>query len=177
MTPQHRTPSQQAGIPSPARLRYTQALLLKSYDDALLPLQTAIADNDARAMGLLGTLYMLGHGVAKDEQEAYLWFRQGAVRGDLPSQTALGLCLAAGRGTPVNRSEAVFWLSHAALAGTAVAIEVLSWLIRRHPSLVGEQFSHAQLHAVFTRTPSAMTETRAAGWAVCLAPGRGRQAR
>ena len=67
------------------RARYTESLLNRAYTDALPILRAAIADEDALAMGLLGTLYMLGHGVDKDEQEAYLWFRQGAVRGDVPS--------------------------------------------------------------------------------------------
>jgi TPR repeat protein len=148
-----------------------QALMRQDYTSALLPLRTAIAQSDARAMGLLGTLYMLGHGVAKDEKEAYLWFRQGAVRADLPSQIALGLSLAGGRGTPVNHSEAVFWLYQAARAGATVAMEMLGWLISRHPELVGEHFTQADVTAVVTPTQARPAGNRATGWAACLSTG------
>ena len=141
------------------RARYTESLLNRAYTDALPILRAAIADEDALAMGLLGTLYMLGHGVDKDEQEAYLWFRQGAVRGDVPSQTALGLSLAGGRGTSINLSEAVFWLIHAGHAGSSVAIEMLDWLIMRHPSLDGKLDTAAQITSLIERHRAVMPRT------------------
>jgi TPR repeat protein len=171
MTPHHTELFQPTDPDSSPRVRYMQALMRQDYDGALLPLRTAIAQSDARAMGLLGTLYMLGHGVARDEQEAYLWFRQGAIRADLPSQIALGLCLAGGRGTAVNHSEAVFWLYQSARAGATVAMEMLGWLISRHPELVGEHFTQAEVTAVVTPTQARPAGHRASGWAACLSTG------
>ncbi|MBK6906405.1 MAG: sel1 repeat family protein [Rhodocyclaceae bacterium] len=175
MTTHPATIFQHASPDSPARVHYMQALLRQDYARALGPLHTAIADNDARAMGLLGTLYMLGHGVTQDAQTAYGWFRHGAVRGDLPSQTALGLCLASGRGTALNRPEAVFWLGHAARAGVTVARETLDWLLRQHPDLVGEHVAHDQLSAVVRPTPAGPAARRAYGWAACVSAKRHRQ--
>ncbi len=145
------------------RERYTESLINRAYSEALPLLRVAIAHEDALAMGLLGTLYMLGHGVDKDEQEAYLWFRQGAVRGDVPSQTALGLSLSGGRGTSINLHEAVYWLIRAGHAGSSVAIDVLDWLIMRHPSLAGELDTAAQIRSLISRHRSVMPCTSIAG--------------
>lgn len=124
---------------------YVRFLEQRDYTAAIPLLKTAIADEDARAMGFLAALYMLGHGVHKDPQEAYLWFRQAANRGDLPSQTALGMCLAGGRGTKVDYDEAAFWFFRAGSAGYMMAISMLGWLVDRHPSVVGAHFTEDQV--------------------------------
>lgn len=154
----------------PEREHYTQALRRKAYEDAVGPLQSAAVKDDAEAMGLLGTLFMLGHGVKKDAHEASRWFHQGALQGDVSSQTAWGLCLAGGVGTSVNQADAVYWLSIAGQAGSTVAREVLGWLIQRHPSLVGAQCNDAQATEIVRRTRAGASGTRGSGWAACLSP-------
>ncbi|MBZ0094561.1 MAG: tetratricopeptide repeat protein [Burkholderiales bacterium] len=124
---------------------YLNVLVTRDYTAAVPLLKTAIARDDARAMGFLAALYMLGHGVQKDPQESYLWFRQAANRGDLPSQTALGMCLAGGRGTRVDYNEAAFWLFRAGSAGYMMAIGMLGWLVDKHPSVVGAHFTEDQV--------------------------------
>lgn len=124
---------------------YVEPLKQRNYAAAVPLLKTAVAQEDARAMGLFGALYALGRGVEKDPFDACAWFRQAATRGNVQSQAALGMCLAGGLGAPVNRREAAYWLYQAGSAGNLQAIEVLGNLAMKDPSIVGEHFSEDDL--------------------------------
>lgn len=134
-----------ASPPDKVQPLYKAALVKRDYAAALPVLQSAVRNNDAHAMGLLGALYMLGQGVRKDAQEAYLWFRQGASRGDAHSQTALGLCLMNGHGSKVDIDEAAYWLYRAGATGHLLAISTLGALVNAHPGVVGKHFSEDQV--------------------------------
>ena len=110
---------------------YDAPLRRRDFSAALPLVRAAIAKDDARAMGAYGALYATGHGLEKDLDEAYCWFLQGAHRGDVPSQLALGMLLAGGLGTPINRTEAAYWLYRASLAGNRRAIQVLEALTEK----------------------------------------------
>ena len=125
---------------------YDAPLQRHDFSAALPLLRAAIAKDDARAMGVYGALYATGHGFEKDLNEAYCWFLQGAHRGDVPSQLALGMLLAGGLGTPINRSEAAYWLYRASLSGNQHAIQVLETLTEKDRSLVGPHFSEEELN-------------------------------
>ena len=53
--------------------------------------QKAVDKGHIRAHVMLGNCYLLGHGVAKDEQEGTQWFKKGAELGDPEAQWALGM--------------------------------------------------------------------------------------
>lgn len=124
---------------------YNEALSRRDFKAAAPLLKVAIAREDPRAMGAYAAMCALGHGVPKDIKEAYCWFLQGATRGDLCSQVALGLCLARGIGTALNRLEAAYWLYRAGKAGSMLAIKVLGDLAYADNSVVGPYFSEDEL--------------------------------
>lgn len=124
---------------------YNEALSRGDFTAAAALLKAAIAREDARAMGAYAAMCALGCGVEKDPVEAYLWFLQGATRGDVRSQVALGMCLAGGVGTPLNRLEGAYWLYRAGKAGSMLAIEVLGALAYKDNSIVGPHFSEGEL--------------------------------
>src|SRR5574337_282637 len=124
---------------------YFAALKRRDYAAAVPLLKAAMRRDDARAMGLMGALFALGHGVEKNPADACCWFRQAATRGDVPSQAALGMCLARGLGVPLDHKEAAYWLYLAGKAGNMQAIEVLGALAYKDNSVVGEHFSEDEL--------------------------------
>ena len=69
---------------------------------------------DAEAQITLGSLYMEGEGVPKDEAEAVRWFRQAAKQGDATAQFILGVMYVNGEGVPQDATEAVRWYRRAA---------------------------------------------------------------
>ena len=62
----------------------------------------------------LGILYYKGDkGLKQDNNEAFKWFREGALQGDAMSQRNLGLMYEQGRGVPQNFPEARKWYQKA----------------------------------------------------------------
>lgn len=120
---------------------YYPALRAGDYTAALPLVNEAVKQEDRHAMGVLATMYAMGYGVKRDLDEAALWFRQAAVRGELFAQTAFGTCLAAGHGVPVDRQEGAYWLFKAANGGHRMAAEILGDLVMKDQTVVGKYFT------------------------------------
>jgi uncharacterized protein len=69
----------------------------------------------------LAVMYVTGHGVPKNDQQAVYWFRKSAERGNLKSQVSMGISYNQGRGVPQDYSQAAFWFRKAAERGNALA--------------------------------------------------------
>ena len=54
------------------------------------------------AQTILGMIYMMGQGVAKNEQAGEKWFRLAAAQGEATAQTNLGLMYEKGHGVTQN---------------------------------------------------------------------------
>ena len=83
--------------------------------------QKAAEQGKAIAQFNLGTMYLLGQGVPKDDQQAVFWFRKAAEQGDAVSQSLLGTAYVDGRGVPKDDQQAVVWYRKAAEQGQAEA--------------------------------------------------------
>ncbi len=57
----------------------------------------------------LGVMYADGRGVAKDAQQAVVWYRKAADQGDADAQNNLGVMYANGAGVPKDAQQAYFW--------------------------------------------------------------------
>ena len=101
-----------SALESLSKGRYAQALPIV-YGNALF--------DDSGACGILGTMYLLGHGVAKDGRRAEFWLRKAALGGSVASQSVLGAMYARGTDVPRNVGKAQIWLSRAAAEGDAAA--------------------------------------------------------
>lgn len=75
----------------------------------------------AEGQYLLGTLYMQGKGVPKNEAMAAEWFQKGALQGHAESQWLLGLLYDQGRGVPEDDAIASEWYGKAAEQGDPLA--------------------------------------------------------
>lgn len=123
---------------------YDKALDRKDFAAALPLLRAAMAKDDARAMGAYAAMCATGNGVDKNPEEACIWFRQAATRGDAKSQWALGMCLSGGVGTPVDLSEGAYWLFRASKAGNRRAFEILEPMVEKNKSLIGPHFTEEE---------------------------------
>lgn len=91
-----------------------------SHDDAntILYLTKASEHGDAHAQCVLGTMYVLGQGVPKDEAKAAQLFEESATQKNADAQYALGWMYANGRGVSRDEVKAVQWCLKAAAQGT-----------------------------------------------------------
>jgi TPR repeat protein len=78
-------------------------------------------NGDVREQFLLGTAYLDGQGVDKNDWEAAYWFQRAADQGHAKAMTSLGIMHCLGRGVPKDAIEGVKWLTIAARRGHAPA--------------------------------------------------------
>lgn len=78
-------------------------------------------NGDVREQFLLGTAYLDGQGVDKNDWEAAYWFQRAADQGHAKAQTSLGIMYCLGRGVPKDAVEGCKWLIVAARRGHAPA--------------------------------------------------------
>ena len=77
------------------------------------------------ALYLLGMMTERGLGMTADPGAAVDLFRQGALKGNRPSQARWGMALMRGQGVSANPIEGESWLRRAALAGDPEAAAVV----------------------------------------------------
>lgn len=77
----------------------------------------------------LGSMYLLGHGVAgEDRIEAKKWLKSASLQGNPKAQAYLGLLFADGGGIPVDKVEAYAWLTIAKENGETIGLSSLTRL-------------------------------------------------
>ncbi|MEM7428279.1 MAG: caspase family protein [Pseudomonadota bacterium] len=79
------------------------------------------------AMNALGVILNYGHGVAKDDDEAFKWISQSAEKGYPPAMTNLGALYLSGRGTKRDFLQSQKWYRKAAEATDPLGMVGLSW--------------------------------------------------
>lgn len=155
---------------------YMAPVEVGDYAAAIPLLRSAVAQQDATAMGILGFLTARGYGVEQNYAEAALWLRQAAVRGHVPSQAALGMCLALGLGMPTNKPEGAHWLFQAAEHAHPKVLDALVALVIRDRS-VGRRHFRDETLAELARRHAEHGQTCAKfAWAMCLIHGIGTEA-
>ena len=114
------------------------ALERKDYQSALR-LYRSLADKGiAEAQTMLGQLYTVGYGVARDPKEAARLFRAAARQGDMSGQESLALAYEKGNGVPPDDVRAYMWYL------VAADTESATMFTRRRAALAG-RLSASQL--------------------------------
>jgi TPR repeat protein len=88
---------------------------------AIINLRPLVEAGDARAMILLGNMYLDGHGVAADETEAFGLYHQAAEKGNTDGMVAIAALYQTGKGVPENTPLAIGWFERAARLGNQTA--------------------------------------------------------
>jgi len=76
---------------------------------------------NAVAQYQLGTLYMEGKGVERDDATAFMWMQRAADQGDANAQYNVGASYMEGLGVQKNEAEAARWFGRAANQGMVYA--------------------------------------------------------
>lgn len=104
----------------------------KNYSLALKEVTPLAKAGHADAQHLLGLMYYMGRGVARDYKQALIWHRKAAEQGKADAQYVVGAMYYTGNAVPADPSAAVPWFRRAAEKGHAEAQHALGLMYRYH---------------------------------------------
>ena len=102
----------------------------KNYALALREITPLAKAGQADAQHLLGLMYYMGRGVARDYKQAMVWHRKAADQGKSDAQYVVGAMYYTGNAVEANPRQAVIWFRRAAEKGHAEAQHALALLYR-----------------------------------------------
>jgi len=91
-------------------------------------LQDAAEQCHVNAEMNLALMYESGHGIPKDLEKAFFWYKRCANTGDKDAQYRLGIMYYSGDGIVKDINEAIFWLNKSAEQGHQEAKKALQKL-------------------------------------------------
>lgn len=132
----------------------------QNYRKAFNLLQMAANSKHLEAQNLLGTMYLEGQGVYKDEGVACSWYRRAADLGYAPSQANLARLYHKGLGCPKDSYLAKYWYKQAVNNGDLSAKEPLAELERQTVANVEkmQMTEKHSLHDSFPTSPSSSVQ-------------------
>ena len=104
----------------------------RNYALALKEITPLAKAGHADAQHLLGLMYYMGRGVARDYRQAMTWHRKAAVQGKPDAQYVVGAMYYTGNSVPQDNKLAVEWFRKAAEQGHAEAQHALGLMYRYH---------------------------------------------
>jgi TPR repeat protein len=104
----------------------------KNYSQALREVTPLAKAGHADAQHLLGLMYYMGRGVARDYKVAMTWHRKAAQQGKADAQYVVGAMYYTGNAVPLDHTLAVSWFRKAAEQGHAEAQHALGLMYRYH---------------------------------------------
>jgi TPR repeat protein len=104
----------------------------KNYSQALREVTPLAKAGHADAQHLLGLMYYMGRGVARDYKLAMTWHRKAAQQGKADAQYVVGAMYYTGNAVPLDHKLAVSWFRKAAEQGHAEAQHALGLMYRYH---------------------------------------------
>lgn len=102
----------------------------KNYALALKEVTPLAKAGHADAQHLLGLMYYMGRGVARDYKQAMMWHRKAAQQGKADAQYVVGAMYYTGNAVPQDHKTAVSWFRKAAEQGHAEAQHAMGLMYR-----------------------------------------------
>ncbi len=122
-------PATQSPVSPQETFQRAQAFYHQNDFAQAVPLLTQAAQQGLpNAQGLLGSMYLIGKGVAKDFPKALTLLKQAATQGHAEAQSLIGAIYLVGKEVPQDVKQAVQWLQKAAGQGLADAQYLLGAL-------------------------------------------------
>jgi hypothetical protein len=81
--------------------------VVDTFNTYMTILQQSAQEGKAFDQNILGDCYSSGHGVAQNDETAYLWYEKAAAQGNADAINSLGVFYENGRHVPANRLEAL----------------------------------------------------------------------
>lgn len=104
----------------------------RHYSVALKEITPLAKNGHVDAQHLLGLMYYMGRGVARDYKLAMFWHRKAADQGKADAQYVVGAMYYTGNAVEANPRQAVQWFRRAAEKGHAEAQHALALMYRYH---------------------------------------------
>jgi TPR repeat protein len=104
----------------------------RNYALALKQVTPLARAGNADAQHLLGVMYYMGRGVARDYRQAFSWHHKAAQQGKADAQYVVGAMYYAGNTVPQDQKQAVAWFRRAAEQGHPEAQHALGLMYRYH---------------------------------------------
>jgi hypothetical protein len=104
----------------------------RNYSRALKEIIPLAKAGHADAQHLLGLMYYMGRGVARDYKQAMLWHRKAADQGKPDAEYVVGAMYYTGNAVDADPRQAVVWFRRAAEKGHAEAQHALALMYRYH---------------------------------------------
>jgi hypothetical protein len=123
------------GLQGPAHASFADAASAynaKNYPLALKQITPLAHAGQAEAQHLLGLMYYMGRGVARDFKQAMVWHRKAALQGKADAQYVVGAMYYTGNTVPKDHQIAIDWFRKAASQGHAEAQLALGLMYRYH---------------------------------------------
>jgi len=113
------------------------------FEEAYKELWPAARSGNADAEELIGVMYALGLGVARDDERAFDWYLRSAMKGHPGAQSGVGWYYEIGRGMPApDLVRAYLWYALSAIGGDPDAAISIEEVVRK---MTPEQIARAQV--------------------------------
>ena len=111
------------------------------FEEAMAELWPAARSGNADAEELIGVMYAMGLGVARDDVRALEWYLRAAMKGHPGAQSGVGWYDEVGRGVPaIDLVRAYMWYTLSAIGGDPDAAVSLEEVVKK---MTAEQIEHA----------------------------------
>lgn len=111
------------------------------FEEAMAELWPAARSGNADAEELIGVMYAMGLGVARDDVRALEWYLRAAMKGHPGAQSGVGWYYEVGRGVPaIDLVRAYMWYTLSAVGGDPDAAVSLEEVVKK---MTAEQIEHA----------------------------------
>ncbi|KQB97623.1 hypothetical protein AL073_01360 [Loktanella sp. 1ANDIMAR09] len=113
------------------------------YAEARALFELYARSGNAEAEELIGVMYALGLGVARDDERAFEWYLRASLKGHPGAQSGLGWYYEVGRGIPApDMVRAYLWYALSAIGGDPDALDSLELIT---PRLTPEERARAEV--------------------------------
>ncbi|MFA8440781.1 tetratricopeptide repeat protein [Yoonia sp.] len=113
------------------------------YAEARALFEVYARSGNAEAEELIGVMYALGLGVARDDARAFDWYLRASLKGHAGAQSGLGWYYEVGRGIPApDMVRAYLWYALSAIGGDPDALDSLELIT---PRLSSDERAQAEL--------------------------------
>jgi TPR repeat protein len=133
-----------SATPAVAELEKARDLMEEgAFDAAYEALWPAARSGNAEAEELIGVMYAMGLGVARDDERAFEWYLRSAQKGHPGAQSGVGWYYEIGRGMPTpDLTRAYMWYTLSAIGGDPDAAISLEEVIKK---MTPEQIEKAHI--------------------------------
>ena len=132
------------GAPAQADMEEARDLMeAGEYAEAKALFEVYARSGNAEAEELIGVMYALGLGVARDDERAFDWYLRASLKGHPGAQSGLGWYYELGRGLPApDMVRAYLWYALSAIGGDPDALESLELIT---PRLTADERARAEV--------------------------------